>query len=93
MLLCTGSVWWPPGTTGMSGLTREAREAPGPPWVPRKQSGFILVPGALQGMEPRYPPSAGNSLYMGRVVPRGGGQGAAKGSLGVRHSSPALSLG
>lgn len=63
------------------------------PWVPRKQSGFILVPGALQGMEPRYPPNAGNSLYMGRVAPRGGGQGAAKGSLGVHHSSPALSLG
>lgn len=53
----------------MSGLTREAHEAPGPPWVPRKQSGFILVPGALQGMEPRYPPSAGSSLYMGRVAP------------------------
>lgn len=88
MLLCTGSVWCPPGTTGVSDLTREAREAPGPPWVPHKQSGFILVPSALEGMEPRDPPSAGNSLYMGRVVPRGEEQGAAKGSLGVPHSSP-----
>ena len=53
MLLFTGSLWWPPGTAGMSGLTREAREAPGPPWVPHKQSqGLSWFPVLLRAWGP-----------------------------------------